>query len=443
MSANTSHTKWMKLAIEEARKSSPEDSVRPHPFVGAVVVKDGKHLTSAHRGKSGPGNHAEYCALEKDLLQEEVSGSTVYTTLEPCTSRNHPKLPCAERLAERKVARVVIGMLDPNPEISGRGVTALRKANIEVELFPGDLMAEIEDLNREFIRFHRQQTAQRAADSGFLVANRNRTLDEWYLSVNAIYWNRNFYQDAKSIFTHLVEVIGGLSQLASHKEKNQNKPELFVPKALAWWMALCGKLGIRSVSDMLWAKFPDVCSYCLNSPHDPDICSEMKAKSEGPDWKQLAQLGLKNKQHKPATIREWQRMFSRIYPAQQTEDFGPVFARLTEELGELAEALRIFPASPGYSLAEAADVLAWLMHVQNVIEHRAKTPKAERGEQLQDTFCLTYPDRCLDCGAAACKCPPILPTTIGRIAHEGPEDVYGERFMTPEETRAKFQAALN
>lgn len=143
---------FARLAIDEAKKSVPEDDGKTHPQVGAVVVKNGQVLALAHRGEE-PGNHAEFVALEKKLLNEAVAGATVYTTLEPCTRRNSPKIPCAERLIERKVARVVIGMLDPDPRIRGLGIQRLREANISVTLFPHDLMQEVEELNREFIRF--------------------------------------------------------------------------------------------------------------------------------------------------------------------------------------------------------------------------------------------------------------------------------------------------
>jgi pyrimidine deaminase RibD-like protein len=150
-------SRFARLAIEEARKSLPEDD-RPHPKVGAVVVKDGRVVSKAHRGES-PKSHAEFIALEGKLVDDLVAGSTVYTTLEPCTTRNHPKIPCAQRLVERKVARVVMGMLDPNPDIRGRGDQLLSDAGIETQLFPRELRAQVEEMNREFIRSQRDRLA--------------------------------------------------------------------------------------------------------------------------------------------------------------------------------------------------------------------------------------------------------------------------------------------
>src|SRR5260370_41337290 len=92
---------YARLAIEEARKSVPENDGKPHPWVGAVVVKDGKVLGTAHRGEV-PGNHAEFVALEKNLPDVAVAGATVYTTLEPCTTRNRPKLQRVDRQHESK-----------------------------------------------------------------------------------------------------------------------------------------------------------------------------------------------------------------------------------------------------------------------------------------------------------------------------------------------------
>ncbi len=147
---------FARMAVEEARKSVSENDGRPRPKVGAVVVKDGQVICVAYRGEF-PGNHAEYIALEKKARDLPLAGATVYTTLEPCTTRNHPKVPCAVRLAERKVARVVVGMLDPDTRITGKGQRQLRQHNIITDLFPHDLMAEIEEMNREFTQFCEQQ----------------------------------------------------------------------------------------------------------------------------------------------------------------------------------------------------------------------------------------------------------------------------------------------
>jgi pyrimidine deaminase RibD-like protein len=155
--AEDNDRRFAAMAIEEAMKSVPEDE-RPHPKVGAVVVKEGKVLTKAHRGENPkPKSHAEYIALEEKLSDELVAGATVYTTLEPCTTRKHPKIPCAQRLIDRRVACVVIGMLDPNPDISGKGWQLLREAGIEIRVFDHDLMHLCEEMNREFIRVYRKR----------------------------------------------------------------------------------------------------------------------------------------------------------------------------------------------------------------------------------------------------------------------------------------------
>ena len=84
----------MEMAVEEAKKSRDEDDGRVHPKVGAVVVLDGEVIAAAHRGEDEeePGQHAEFIVLEKKLQNRDLSAATLYTTLEPCTTRNHPRI---------------------------------------------------------------------------------------------------------------------------------------------------------------------------------------------------------------------------------------------------------------------------------------------------------------------------------------------------------------
>jgi NTP pyrophosphatase (non-canonical NTP hydrolase) len=269
-------------------------------------------------------------------------------------------------------------------------------------------------------------------------------LDDWYRRINRIYLDRNFYRDAYSIYAHLVEVVGGLSLLASDKKKSGVDVNRHVPRAVAWWFALCGKVGVSSVEQMLWWKFPYVCPYCQECPHDNDICTERKAQRGGPDWAKLDDIGEKNRSKRPRDIAGWQRMFGQIYKVETTASYPVIFARFTEELGELSEALRAFPVAPGYFLTEAADLFAWLMNLQNTIEKKADVLTAHRGNALATALESSYPNGCRDCGGGICMCPAILPNTLGRIAHEAPAwrtgTVDGEAILPLDDAMRLFGA---
>jgi pyrimidine deaminase RibD-like protein len=150
--------KFCEMAVAEARKSIAEDDGESHPHVGAVVVKDGKILSTGYRGETGAGRHAELCAIKKindDVDHVDLSGCTVYTTLEPCSERNSPnKTACATRLINAKASRVVYGMADKDESVYGH--VSLSEANIAVGLFPGDLIQELVALNKKWSDTRRQ-----------------------------------------------------------------------------------------------------------------------------------------------------------------------------------------------------------------------------------------------------------------------------------------------
>jgi pyrimidine deaminase RibD-like protein len=153
-SSASERRRHMARAIELARKCVSEHG-KVSPSVGAIIVQNGAVLGEAYRGELKAGEHAEYTLLERKLRDVSVAGATIYTTLEPCTSRTDPKIPCVERIIERRIAEVCIGVLDPNKRVTGKGQLRLREAGVNVTLFDADLAPQIEELNREFYRQHR------------------------------------------------------------------------------------------------------------------------------------------------------------------------------------------------------------------------------------------------------------------------------------------------
>lgn len=144
--------KYAERVIELASMSVAEDNSKPRPKVGAVIVKDGRVIAEGSRDSEG--RHAEFVALSK-LKTGDAKGATVYTSLEPCSYRgSEKKTPCAYRLVDSGVARVVIGEPDLDWRIRGEGLSILSANGIEICMFPPDLMENIKKLNILFSAEH-------------------------------------------------------------------------------------------------------------------------------------------------------------------------------------------------------------------------------------------------------------------------------------------------
>jgi diaminohydroxyphosphoribosylaminopyrimidine deaminase / 5-amino-6-(5-phosphoribosylamino)uracil reductase len=116
----------------------------PNPSVGCVIVKEGHVIGEGWHERAGEG-HAEVRALA--AARESPEGATVYVTLEPCAHHGRTG-PCADKLIEAKVGRVVAAVEDPNPLVKGNGVARLREAGIRVDV--GLLADEAREAHRGF-----------------------------------------------------------------------------------------------------------------------------------------------------------------------------------------------------------------------------------------------------------------------------------------------------
>lgn len=137
---------YMRLAIKLAERS--KGLVSPNPLVGCVIVKNDTIVGEGwHHAFGKP--HAEILAMagvDPTLLE----GATLYVNLEPCAHFGKTP-PCAEAIIKNKIARVVFGITDPNPLVSGQGQKKLEGAGIEV--LSGVLEEESGSLNRYFIKY--------------------------------------------------------------------------------------------------------------------------------------------------------------------------------------------------------------------------------------------------------------------------------------------------
>jgi diaminohydroxyphosphoribosylaminopyrimidine deaminase/5-amino-6-(5-phosphoribosylamino)uracil reductase len=157
--------KFMREALRQARKGLGRTS--PNPAVGAVIVRGTKIMATGYHKRAGH-NHAEVEALAKIGGQARKS-DTLYVNLEPCN--HHGRMPpCTEAIVKSGLKRVVMGMRDPNPKVSGGGSDFLEEQGIEIKT--GILESECRRLNEAYIKFV-------TTDRPFVIAKSALTMDGW------------------------------------------------------------------------------------------------------------------------------------------------------------------------------------------------------------------------------------------------------------------------
>jgi diaminohydroxyphosphoribosylaminopyrimidine deaminase/5-amino-6-(5-phosphoribosylamino)uracil reductase len=169
-----SEEKFMARAIELAKFGMGQ--VAPNPMVGCVIVHHGVIIGEGYHRKYGEA-HAEVNAVQSVKNQELLCESTMYVTLEPCSHFGKTP-PCADLVVQMKIPKVVIGSMDPNEKVSGKGIARLKQAGCQVET--GMLEEECNRMNRRFLTFHQEKRPYiilkwAQTEDGFIDRDRQET----------------------------------------------------------------------------------------------------------------------------------------------------------------------------------------------------------------------------------------------------------------------------
>lgn len=236
--------------------------------------------------------------------------------------------------------------------------------------------------------------------------HREMSLNEWVQMFRDIYYPvQNYGRSEFEIFAHLVKAFG----VGSHhlfRAKNVKESQKYLATVFAWYCALVNRMGF-DLEEILWRKYPAVCPRCIKNVCD---CVEPPAEI---DTDKLSVAAKENEYQRPTDLRLWQIMFANLYrgPSGKTliesprERLALVFARIAEELGEVAEALALDQVvDPEANLIvknEMADLGAWVFALANNLQN--VDPSAS-GVSLADAAWQLYPGKCYRCDGLKCIC---------------------------------------
>lgn len=176
------HIPFMQECFKLANQAKGD--VSPNPLVGSVIVKDNKIIAKGYHKKAGK-DHAELDAIKN--ATEDIKGATLYCNLEPCCHTNKRTPPCAQRIIQEGIAKVIISNLDPNPQVAGKGLRILEEAGIEThhgvlkeeglrlnEIFFKHIVEKEPFINLKMAQTLDGKTATRTGDSKWITSKESR-----------------------------------------------------------------------------------------------------------------------------------------------------------------------------------------------------------------------------------------------------------------------------
>ena len=146
----TKHETYIKRCIQLAKNGL--GITRPNPMVGSLIVYKNKIIGEGFTSSYG-GNHAEVNAINEVKNKDLLKKSTLYVTLEPCSHFGKTP-PCSDLIIKHKISKVVIGCIDNNEKVAGKGIATLKNNGIEVIV--GVLEKECQDHHKRFLTFHKE-----------------------------------------------------------------------------------------------------------------------------------------------------------------------------------------------------------------------------------------------------------------------------------------------
>ncbi|MCF7918822.1 MAG: bifunctional diaminohydroxyphosphoribosylaminopyrimidine deaminase/5-amino-6-(5-phosphoribosylamino)uracil reductase RibD [Candidatus Cloacimonetes bacterium] len=193
----------------------------PNPFAGALIVKDNAIVGRGHTQSWG-NDHAEIQAIK--AAGKEAAGATMYVTLEPCCFQGRTPA-CTEAIINAGISRVVIGIIDPNPRVNGKGISALEEAGIEVK--HGYMEKEIRQQLEYYLTWIEKQRP-------FVILKTAMTLDgfiagadgnsKWITGAEARKRVHGLRQEVDAIITGIGTILADDPQLNCRLEGNESQP---------------------------------------------------------------------------------------------------------------------------------------------------------------------------------------------------------------------------
>jgi diaminohydroxyphosphoribosylaminopyrimidine deaminase/5-amino-6-(5-phosphoribosylamino)uracil reductase len=259
------HEQYMRTVLSLARRGL--GSTSPNPMVGALLVKNGTIVGKGYHRRAGLP-HAEVNAIHD--AREGARGATLYINLEPCAHFGKTP-PCVDEVIKAGIKKVVVAMLDPNPEVNGKGVEKLKKAGIDVKV--GILEAEARRLNEAFIVYMEKKrpffTMKAAVSLDGKIAT--KTCDSKWISNEE---SRKYVNRLRSVMDG---VMVGINTVIS--DNPLLIPKVLKPKKYPVRIILDSKLRIPLACDIV--KTSDKYRTWVFASEDSRVDKEMKLKSLG------------------------------------------------------------------------------------------------------------------------------------------------------------------